>query len=191
MSSTASTKIKHKIGKKSLDTEQLSVVKNLTPFEDITHLAAIASISLAGRRDIGALILQKKEDIQIKFCFDVQGIHPSLPEEQIIPIFENIEGGLKELPERETLTIHLGSFTDDFLRQQELKKIEDKCDLEQLTLLVRSERLRARELTEAGTCKNKFLRFWCTYQYSRRLWKALKARIHTVFTYCIRLFERT
>ncbi|OYD91464.1 hypothetical protein CDG76_26545 [Nostoc sp. 'Peltigera membranacea cyanobiont' 210A] len=163
MSSTTSTKIKHKIGKKSLDTEQLGVVKNLTPFEDITHLAGIASISLAGRRDIGALILQKKEDIQIKFCFDVQGIHPSLPEEQILPIFENIEGGLKELPERETLTIHLGSFTDDFLRQQELKKIEDKCDLEQLTLLVRSERLRARELTEAGTRKNKFLRFWCTY----------------------------
>ncbi|KAB8333855.1 hypothetical protein SD80_011385 [Scytonema tolypothrichoides VB-61278] len=163
MSSTASTKQKDKIGRKSLDIEQLGVVKNLTPFEDITHLAGIASISLAGRNRLGALILQKKQDIQIKFCFDVQGIHPSLPSEQIIPIFENIEGGLKELPERETLTIHLGSFTDDFLRQQELKGVEQKCDLEQLTLLIRSERLRARELTQAGVRKNKFLRFWCTY----------------------------
>ena len=162
MTSTTS-KPKDKIGKKSLETEQLGVVKNLTPFEDITNLAGIASISLGGRKDIGALILQKKQDIQIKFCFDVQGIHPSLPEEQIIPIFENIEGGLKELPDRETLTIHLGSFTNDSLRQQELKKVENECDLEQLTLLVRSERLRARELTQAGIRKNKFLRFWCTY----------------------------
>ncbi|MEC4816188.1 MAG: hypothetical protein SAK29_23405 [Scytonema sp. PMC 1069.18] len=154
---------KNKLGRKALDPEQLGVVKNLTPFEDITHLAGIASISLAGRKDIGALILQKKQDIQIKFCFDVRGIHPSLPEEQIIPIFENIEGGLKELPDKETLTIHLGSFTDDFLRQQELKKVEEKCDLEQLALLIRSERLRATELTSAGIRKNKFLRFWCTY----------------------------
>lgn len=157
------TKNKEKIGRKSLDTEQLGVVKNLTPFEDITHLAGIASISLAGRKDIGALILKKKEDIQVRFCFDIQGIHPSLPEEQIVPIFENIEGGLKELPERETLTIHMGSFTDDTARQQELRKIESSCNLEQLTLLIRSERLRARELTQAGVRKNKFLRFWCTY----------------------------
>ena len=163
MTSTKSTQPKNKVGKKSLDTEQLGVVKNLTPFEDITHIAGIASISLGGRKDIGALILQKKEDIQIKFCFDVQGIHPSLPEEQIVPIFESIEGGLKELPERETLTIHLGSFTDDELRQQELKKLEQNCELEQLALLVRSERLRVRELTNSGIRKNKFLRFWCTY----------------------------
>jgi hypothetical protein len=162
MSSTSS-KRQNTVGKKSIESEQLGVVKNLIPFEDITHLAAITSISLGGRKDIGALVLQKKEDIQIKFCFEVQGIHPSLPSEQILPIFENIEGGLKELPERETLTIHLGSFTDDFTRQQELKKIENQCNLEQLTLLIRSERLRARELTKDGTRKNKFLRFWCTY----------------------------
>ncbi|NJN07540.1 MAG: hypothetical protein HC815_05935 [Richelia sp. RM1_1_1] len=162
MTSTKPQK-KASIGKQSLETDQLGVVKGLTPFEDITHLAGITSISLGGRKNIGALILKKKEDIQIKFCFDIQGIHPSLPEEQILPIFENIEGGLKELPERESLTIHLGSFTNDAQRQQELKKIEENCKLEQLNLLIRSERLRTRELTNAGVRKNKFLRFWCTY----------------------------
>ncbi|OKH45306.1 hypothetical protein NIES2101_26730 [Calothrix sp. HK-06] len=157
------TSTKPKIGKQSLETDQLGVVRGLTPFEDITHLAGITSISLGGRRNIGALILTNKEDIQIKFCFDIRGIHPSLPEEQILPIFENIEGGLKELPEGETLTVHLGSFTDDSWRQQELRKIESNCKLEQLNLLIRSERLRARELTNNGIRKNKFLRFWCTY----------------------------
>jgi hypothetical protein len=163
MTSTASTKLKGKIGRKSLDTEQLGVVKNLTPFEDITHLAGITSISLAGCKDIGALILQKKEDFQIKFCFEAVGIHPSLPQEQILPIFNNIEGGLKELLEGETLTIHLGSFTDDFIYQQELKKVEENCNIEQLKLLIRSQRLRTRELTRNGVRKNKFLRLWCTY----------------------------
>ncbi|BDA76039.1 hypothetical protein CAL7716_102050 (plasmid) [Calothrix sp. PCC 7716] len=157
------TSTKPTIGKQSLEADQLGVVKGLTPFEDITHIAGIASISLGGRKNIGALILAKKEDIQVKFCFDVRGIHPSLPEEQILPIFQNIEGGLKELPEGETFTIHIGSFTDDSWRQKELKKIESNCKLEQLNLLIRSERLRARELTNTGIRKNKFLRFWCTY----------------------------
>lgn len=122
MTSTKPQKNKTVGGKQSLETDQLGIVKGLTPFEDATHLAGIASISLGDRKNIGALILKKKEDIQIKFCFDIQGIHPSLPEEQILPIFENIEGGLKELPDREALTIHLGSFTSDVSRQQELKK---------------------------------------------------------------------
>jgi len=152
-----------KIGKKTLDQNQLSVVKQLTPFEDIIHIVGIARISLGSRKDIGAIILQKNQDIQIKFAFDVRGIHPTLPSEQISTIFDNIEGGLKELPERENLTIHLGSFTDDSDRQEELKNIEEKSNLEQLTLLMRSERLRTRELTQAGIRKNKFLRFWCTY----------------------------
>lgn len=163
MTSTKPPKNKAKIGKKSLETDQLGVVKGLTPFEDITHLAGITNISLGGRKNIGALILKKKEDIQVKFCFNIGGIHPSLPEEQILPIFENIEGGLKELPEKESLTIHIGSFTNDSDRQQELKSVEESCKLEQLGLLIRSERLRTRELTNAGVRKNKFLRFWCTY----------------------------
>ncbi|MDZ8264102.1 helicase HerA domain-containing protein [Nostoc sp. ChiQUE01b] len=144
----------NKIGKKSI---------TLTPFEDIIHLAGICEIDLGNRRGIGALILKKNSDIQIKFCFDCVGIHPHLEAEQILPIFDSIESGLKEIPEQELLTIHLGSFTDDAPRQKELKSLEDSCNLEQIKLLLRSERVRARELTISGERKNKFLRLWCTY----------------------------
>ena len=142
MTATKTAKSKNKVGRQALDPEQIGVVKNLTPFEDIVHLAGIINISLAERQNIGAIVLKKNEDIQIKFCFEAKGIHSSLPQEQILPIFERIEGGLKELPEGETLTIHVGSFADDDRRQQELLKIEQGCDLEQLQLLMRSERLR-------------------------------------------------
>lgn len=154
---------KDKVGIKSIESKQIAVAKRLTPFEDLTHIAAISSISLAGRKDIGTMILKNNEDFQIKFCFECQGIHPSLPEEQILPIFEGIEAGLKEIPYGENLTLHLGSFTDDYERQQELKAVEEGCNKEELMLLLRSERLRIKELTKSGIRKNKFLRIYCTY----------------------------
>lgn len=157
------SKYPDKLGKRQLETEQIRVVNSLTPFEDIIHLAGICNLNLGGRRGIGALILKKGEDIQIKFCFDCLGIHPNLSNEQILPMFEGIEAGLKEIPDNESLTIHLGSFTDDYERQQELRKIETDCPIEQLKLLIRSERLRIKDLTKAGVRKNKFLRLWCTY----------------------------
>ncbi|MDB9344579.1 hypothetical protein PN456_17250 [Nodularia spumigena CS-586/05] len=159
-----STKSKNqKIGKRTLETTQISVVKRLTPFEDIIHLAGICEINLGGRKGIGALILNRNEEIQIKFCFDCMGIHPNLPSEQILPIFSGIESGLKEIPEDESLTIHFGSFTDDLDRQLELRQIESNCNIEQLKLLIRSERVRVKDLTKNGVRQNKFLRLWCTY----------------------------
>ncbi|AUB44231.1 Type IV secretory pathway, VirB4 component (plasmid) [Nostoc flagelliforme CCNUN1] len=146
-----------KVGKKSI---------TLTPFEDIIHLAGICEIELANRSGVGALILKKNSDIQVKFCFDCTGIHPYIAVEQILPVFESIESGLKEIPEGESLTIHLGSFTDDTARQRELLSWERNSSIEQIKLLLRSERVRARELTSSGERKNKFLRLWCTYTVS-------------------------
>ncbi|MBD2729642.1 hypothetical protein H6G96_25830 [Nostoc sp. FACHB-892] len=157
------SKYPDKLGKKILEKEQIEFAKVLTPFEDIIHLAGICNLNLGGRRGIGALILKKGESIQIKFCFDCLGIHPNLGSEQMLPMFEGIEAGLKEIPEQESLTIHFGSFTSDYERQQELKSIENNCSIEQLKLLIRSERLRIKALTKSGTRKNKFLRLWCTY----------------------------
>lgn len=163
MKTKSKSKNSEKLGKQSLESEQISVVRTLTPFEDIIYLAGICDLNLGGRKGVGALILKRKDDIQIKFCFDCLGIHINLPNEQILPIFDGIEAGLKEIPEKEFLTIHLGSFTSDYARQQELKNIENQCEIDQLKLLVRSERLRIKELTKQGIRQNKFLRLWCTY----------------------------
>lgn len=147
-------KSRDKLGKTTL---------TLTPFEDVVNLAGICEMELGGRQGIGALIIQNNSNIQIKFGFDCLGVHPNLATSQIIPIFEGIEAGLKEIPEREFLTIHFGSFTNDNDRQQEIQKIEEQCQIETIKLLLRSERLRTRELTTSALRKNKFLRLWCTY----------------------------
>ncbi|MDF5716742.1 MAG: hypothetical protein PUP93_23445 [Rhizonema sp. NSF051] len=165
-SSTKKKPSSPKVGIQTISALEVSVTKRLTPFEDLTHIAAIANISIGGRKDIGAIILKKNDELQIKFCFECQGIHPYAPSLQIVPIFEGIEAGLKEIPHGETLTIHLGSFTEDEERQQELKAVESGCSSDSLMLLMRSERLRIRELTKNGTRKNKFLRVYCTYTVS-------------------------
>ncbi|WP_179076235.1 hypothetical protein [Nostoc sp. C057] len=41
----SSKKVKDKLGKVALETEQISVVKMLTPFEDIIHLGGRANAS--------------------------------------------------------------------------------------------------------------------------------------------------
>ncbi len=59
----------------------------------------------------------------IHFGFECKGIHATLRTEEIDPVFDAIESGLKDLPEGERLTIHLGSFTSDEKRQQELRNL--------------------------------------------------------------------
>ncbi|AUB41683.1 Type IV secretory pathway, VirB4 component [Nostoc flagelliforme CCNUN1] len=81
-----------KIKKQRLETEQVNVVKTLTPFEDIIHLAGVCDVALGGRKGIGALILKNGESIQIKFCFDCVGIHSNLAIEQI-RFFRHFYGG--------------------------------------------------------------------------------------------------
>ncbi len=153
---------KTKVGKKALNYVPPKAKKQVTPFEDFVHFAGMVRFKLRGL-DIGAYCLKKKDTIQLKFGFDCTGVHPSLPCIQVPAIFEAIESGLKDLPDNETLTIHATSFTTDWQRQAQLKAVQDHCDSAQLQLLVGSDRLRVRELTEAGIRKPKTLRLYCTY----------------------------
>ena len=43
------SKYPDKLGKKSFDNSQISVVKTITPFEDIIHLAGICNLNLEHR----------------------------------------------------------------------------------------------------------------------------------------------
>ena len=116
--------MKPKIGKKSVANVAGSSVR-LTPFEDSLHLATMLKISLDGR-DVGGYILNKankKDSFCFVFGFDCLGIHTTLRPEQIDTICNNIEAGLKDIPGGEKLTFHLGSFTSETGRQQELASL--------------------------------------------------------------------
>ncbi|BAY82397.1 hypothetical protein NIES267_18770 [Calothrix parasitica NIES-267] len=156
--------MKPKIGKKSVANVAGSSIR-LTPFEDALHLATMLKISLDGR-DVGGYILNKankKDSFCFVFGFDCRGIHTTLRPEQIDTICNNIEAGLKDVPGGEKLTFHLGSFTSETRRQQELASLVKQAASPNIKYLLMAERARIRELTQSGIRKPKFLRIYVTY----------------------------
>ncbi|MEC4815688.1 MAG: hypothetical protein SAK29_20795 [Scytonema sp. PMC 1069.18] len=156
--------MKEKIGKQSVGIAGQPSVR-LTPFEDALHLATMLRIAIDGR-DIGAYILTKgsqKDKFCFVFGFDCKGIHTTLRSEQIETICNNIEAGLKDIPEQERVTFHLGSFSSDQLRQKELASLVKYTSSESIQYLLMSERARIQQLTRAGVRKPKFLRVYVTY----------------------------
>ena len=155
--------MKQKIGKQTLSIAGKE--SRLTPFEDALHLATMLRIALDGR-DIGAYILNK-ETQKDRFCFvfgfECRGIHTTLRSEQIETIFNNIESGLKDIPEGEKMTLHMGSFSSDKKRQAELADLVKRTPSRDIKYLLTAERARIQELTNSGIRKPKFLRIYVTY----------------------------
>ena len=156
--------MKPKIGKKSVANVAGSSVR-LTPFEDSLHLATMLRISLDGR-DVGGYILNKaskKDSFCFVFGFDCRGIHTTLRPEQIDTVCNNIEAGLKDIPGGERLTFHLGSFTSETRRQEELAGLVKEAASPNIKYLLMAERARVKELTQSGVRKPKFLRIYVTF----------------------------
>ncbi len=113
------------------------------------------------------------ESLRFVFGWDVKGIHTTLNREQEESIFDAIESGLKDLPEGESLTVHMGSFASDASRQTELDQAVGQTQNTELKFLLMSEKKRIGELTwikdsrgqthAKGLRKPKFLRIYCTY----------------------------
>jgi len=155
--------MKSKIGKQSVGIAGSET--RLTPFEDALHLSTMLSYSLNGR-EIGAYILTKgnqKNNFCFVFGFDCRGIHTTLRTEQIDTICNNIESGLKDIPTGERVTFHLGSFSSQEKRQNELTSLIKRTPSPDIQYLLMSERARVKELTRAGIRKPKFLRVYVTY----------------------------
>ena len=154
-------KTKQKIGKRKVDTGYSQI--RVTPLEDAFQLASLLQVNLFGHQ-IGAYILKKGEDsFTIQFGFECKGIHSTLRDEEIDPIFDAIESGLKDLPFDERLTIHLGSFTTDIDRKAELEQVINTAPNPELQYLIFSEKARVKQLTRQGVRKPKFLRLYGTY----------------------------
>ena len=152
---------KSKVGKRIIENGEQKV--RLTPLEDSFALVTMLQINLQGR-SAGAYLLRKGVDnYLIQFGFECTGIHSTLRTEQIEPIFNSIESGLKDLPSGERLTIRLSSFTDDTTRQQQLKNLSDTAPNIELQFLLMGERRRTQQLTLKGVRKPKKLRLYCTY----------------------------
>jgi hypothetical protein len=137
-------KAKIKIGSRKVNNGY--VTQKLTPFEDDLNLASFLQVNLNGR-NVGAYVLRKGENnFKIIYGWECVGIHSSLTDEQIDPIFDAIESGLKDFPHNSELTVNLGSFTSDYNRQKQLASLADSAFSDELRYLIYSD-------SEALTCQ--------------------------------------
>jgi hypothetical protein len=154
--------MKDKVGKQRLK-EAAKKRKVLKPFEDLLDLATLVKFELRSRQ-VGAYLLKKGGN---RFCFvfgfECQGIHSYLRTDQIEAVFDGLESGLKELPLNERFVVHLGAFSSDRERQQQLSQLADQAPFQELQFLLVGERARVQELTRLGQREPKFLRLYVTY----------------------------
>ena len=154
--------MKNKIGKKSLKGVD-GKRKALKPFEDLLDLATLVRFNFR-RRQVGAYLLNKGRD---RYCFvfgfDCEGIHSYLRADQIDAVFDGLESGFKELPQNERLVVHLGAFSSDRDRQQQLSQLVTQAPFEEAQFLVVGEQARVQELTQRGLREPKYLRLYVTY----------------------------
>lgn len=199
-------KVRQKIGARQIKDGTRN--RKGTPIEDLFQLVTMLRIELDGRR-VGAYVLRKGENsFMIQFGFECKGIHPTLRAEQIDPIFDTLETGLKDFMSGESLTVHLSSFTTDEVRQEQLSRLSKRAPSPELQYLLAGERARVRELTNQGIRKPKTLRLYATYTVSQdtqgatdviekllargeRLWKSLTGELDKIeFVRIERLVEQ-
>lgn len=147
----------------------------LKPFEDDTSLAAMLRIKLRGWHT-GAYILTQqgsssleRDCLKFVFGFECKGIHSCLPLDQVDKVFDNLEVGLRDLPPGERITFHLGAFSSDKERQQQLAKLINDAPSDELKFLLMGERARLRELARRGLREPKYLRVYVSYTIQPRV----------------------
>jgi hypothetical protein len=151
---------------KPVETGKSNAKTQVTPAEKLLNLAAMIQFGF-DQRNIGCYYLEKvrgqKNIVRFVFGFECAGIHPSLRPEQLEPIFDSIEAGLKDLPRDESLTFHFGTFRNDLSRQAEFKNLITTTPDTELQFFLLGESDRVEELSHAGIRKPNFLRLYVTY----------------------------
>ncbi len=138
----------------------------MAPIENYLHLQTMVSIRLRNRH-IGAYLLKKNQRApwQLVFGFACYGIHSFLSTEEIEGVFDQVEAGLKDFPQSESVTFHLGAFKTDRERQKSLAALFEQAPSDEIKFLLMGERQRIQELANSGQREPKILKVYVTYTF--------------------------
>ena len=152
---------REKIGKKTI--KHGNKIVQSSPFEDSLNLKTIVRMNLNEKR-IGAFYLERPDgSLRWVFGFDIKPIHCALEDEQIGPVFDQIEDGLKDLLPNESMTFHMGNFSSDYERQEELQELIDGTNTDEYKFFLMSEQATTKKITKKGYRKPVFWRVYVTY----------------------------
>ena len=148
-----------KVRRKKSGRERLEI----KPLEDELAFKAMLKVNLPGRLKTGAYVLQNNDELKFVFGFECKGIHSYLPSQKVDKIFDKLEAGLKNLPQGEQITFHLGAFSSDTKRQTQLQELIRNAPNDELRFLLKGDCARIQQLARRGLREPKFLRIYVTY----------------------------
>jgi hypothetical protein len=144
-----------------------------TPLErEFKDFIGLVSIEIDGRRIAGCICRKGEANYRIQFPFTSRGIPASLTALEADSIWAKIDGGFKEIPEGEVLTIKMKSTSDDLPQQIHLSKLRKKLpnnavaqqlDHELIDGLLVSRKNRLKELAANGEYQPKTLTIFCSH----------------------------
>ena len=140
-------------------TSQRGRVNRFMPFQNEIDLTCLVEIEKDNRK-ISALLLTDTNNTkyQLVFGFKTKGLHDLLFKSEVAEFSSSMSEGMKDLPPGEKMTFYFGCRSEDEDKQEELAQIADNCQLKPVSILVRNEQVRVKELTKKG---------------SRQLWEAI------------------
>jgi hypothetical protein len=135
----------------------------LIPFENEVPCEAIVNFQMRGRT-AAAYLLRKggKKSESFQFGFETKVVHTTLKSNQVDPIFDGIEGGLKDLLPGEKFTIHFSSFSVDETRQRQLSELVLKTNNPRLQFLLLAETNYA--VDQKGAAEAEVFAFLCDFE---------------------------
>ncbi len=144
-------------------------VIKLDPWEDRIDYQTMVCYQKRGL-EVGAYLLRKspKSPLCLVFGFSSQGVHSFLPTDKLQPIFQQIEAGLKDLPQKERITFHLGAYKSDKQRQAHLDQLIENAPSDELRFLLMGEKGRIRQLSKEGLREPKSVNIFVTFHDHNR-----------------------
>lgn len=159
-------KVSERIGPVKVETEK--GFKSFMPFQNYSDLHAIAQIEMGGH-SFACLLLcdQKKEQWSAVIPFKFSGLHPQLYQSEIQQHVSTIRKGMSELLPGEYLTMMIGCYSDYTYRVQQLEELANNCEIVPISVFLRNEQQRIRELTQKGTRQIWKQYYFCTWTATR------------------------
>ncbi len=141
--------------------------KRFMPFQNYQDLICLVTIHTRGR-SVSGYLLHQGNQYQVVFGNISRGLHNILYREEISNAASALQEGLKDLLPGEKMTFHLGCYSQDERRQQELMELADNCQLAPIAVLLGNEQKRVRQLTRGGTRQHWQQVIFCTWTFNEQ-----------------------
>ncbi len=108
-------------------------------FEEMVDIIAVVSFENTGGQDVGAILLERKGQLALRFAFQSSGLHNDITYSQAESVVNQLRVLCSELPDGESIIIDSSNFPEYGKRADELRQVLQLDEANPLNVLTRCE----------------------------------------------------